>query len=269
MSEIEHTNFSLVKKVALVTGSTSGIGLATAHKLAAAGCDIVLHGLLSDEDGQALKNEFEANYSCSCLFSNANLASSAAIDQMFNEIKAKYQKLDIVINNAGIQFTAAVEEFPLDKWNQILNINLTAAFYVTQQSLPLMQKNNWGRVINIASVHGLVASVHKAAYVAAKHGLVGFTKVAAVEQATKGITVNAICPGWVETPLIKNQIESIAKKEGVDFESAKNKLITAKQPLPEMANADQIGDMVMFLCSDSARSITGSSMTIDGGWTAI
>ena len=264
MSVSEHLN----GKVALVTGSTSGIGLATAHKLAQAGCHIVLHGLVDNHVGNELAEEFTNKYQNKTVFSSADLSSSDAIDSLFQLISDNFHQLDIVVNNAGIQFTSPVESFPLEKWNLILNINLTAAFYVTQKALPLMQKNNWGRIINIASVHGLVGSVNKSAYVAAKHGLIGLTKVTGIEQACHGVTANAICPGWVETPLINEQIEAIAAEDGIDISAAKHKLITAKQPLPEMAKAEQIADMVLFLCSDSAGSITGSALTIDGGWTA-
>ena len=176
--------------------------------------------------------------------------------------------IDILINNAGIQHTEAIDTFPENKWNAIIAINLTAAFHTIQHSLAGMKENSWGRIINIASVHGLVASKNKAAYCAAKHGIIGLTKVVSLECAEHGITANAICPGWVDTPLINDQITDIAKKENSSFEQAKYQLITAKQPLPEMMDPRQIGEFNLFLCSDSARSITGSSLPMDGAWTA-
>ncbi|MFQ3248337.1 MAG: 3-hydroxybutyrate dehydrogenase [Glaciecola sp.] len=256
-------------KVALITGSTSGIGLAAAHMLAAQGANLIIHGLVSKDEGLELKAEFERIYNIDVMFSDANIAETEQIDQLMSNIKIEFSRLDIVVNNAGIQYTETLENFPRDKWNAIIAINLSAAFHIMQQAIPLMKQHNWGRIINIASVHGLVGSAKKSAYVAAKHGLVGLTKVAAIEEAPNGITVNAICPGWVETPLINNQIEDFAKQQGTDIVTAKHKLITNKQALPAMAKPDQIGDLILFLCSDTARSITGSSLPIDGAWTAL
>ena len=262
------TGMSLRNKVALITGSTSGIGLAAAHHLAAQGAHIIIHGLVSIHEGLELKSSFEKQYGVQVMFSDADIANVEQIDLLMLNINNQFQRLDIVINNAGIQHTDSVVNFPRDKWNAIIAINLSAAFHIMQQALPLMKKNNWGRIINIASVHGLVGSANKSAYVAAKHGLIGLTKVAAIEQAEANITVNAICPGWVETPLINNQIEDIAKQQNIDVEEAKHKLITQKQPLPVMATPSQIADLILFLCTDTARSITGSSLPIDGAWTA-
>ena len=258
----------LNEKVALITGSTSGIGLATAHVLAAKGINLVLHGLMSASEGEKLANDFSAKYGINALFDDANLADVESIKRLIQNAVDKMGSVDILINNAGIQHTESAENFPLEKWNAIIAINLSAAFHAIQYSLPNMKSNGWGRIINVASVHGLVGSVNKSAYCAAKHGLVGLTKVLALECAEQGITVNAICPGWVDTPLINDQISAIAKQQDIAFDEAKYKLVTAKQPLPEMMAPEQIGEFILFLCSDSARSITGSALPMDGAWTA-
>jgi 3-hydroxybutyrate dehydrogenase len=255
-------------KVALITGSTSGIGLATAHVLAAQGINLVLHGLLSISEGELLANEFAGKYGINTLFDNANLSHVDSIERLTLRALDQMGSIDILVNNAGIQHTEVAENFPLDKWNAIIAINLSAAFHAIQQSLPNMKSKGWGRIINVASVHGLVGSVNKSAYCAAKHGLVGLTKVLALECAEQGITVNAICPGWVDTPLINNQISAIAEQQDTTFEQAKYQLVTAKQPLPEMMAPQQIGEFILFLCSDSARSITGAALPMDGAWTA-
>jgi len=255
-------------KTALITGSTSGIGLATAHTLAEQGINLVLHGLMNQAEGTALAEEFATKYKIKTLFDNANLMESEAISVFMNKALEVMGSINILINNAGIQHTESVDTFPKNKWNAIIAINLTAAFHTIQQSLPSMKAKGWGRIINIASVHGLVASLNKSAYVAAKHGIVGLTKVVALECAEHGITANSICPGWVDTPLINNQINEIAQKQNVEFDQAKYNLVTAKQPLPEMMNPRQIGEFILFLCSDSARSITGASLPMDGAWTA-
>ncbi|ASP48689.1 3-hydroxybutyrate dehydrogenase [Cognaticolwellia beringensis] len=258
----------LNQKVALITGSTSGIGLATAHVLAAQGISLVLHGLLPTHEGKKLANEFSAQYGINAMFDNADLMNVESIECLIRHAIKQMGSVDILINNAGIQHTESAENFPLEKWNAIIAINLSAAFHAVQYALPNMKSNGWGRIINVASVHGLVGSVNKSAYCAAKHGLVGLTKVLALECAEQGITVNAICPGWVDTPLINDQISAIAKKQDITFEAAKYQLVTAKQPLPEMMAPEQIGEFILFLCSDSARSITGSALPMDGAWTA-
>jgi len=258
----------LTGKTALITGSTSGIGLAAAQVLAEQGINIVLHGLMTPAEGEALAAEFAYKYQVKTLFSDANLMSASEITVLMNEAIAVMGSIDILVNNAGIQHTEAVDTFPESKWHAIISINLTAAFHTIQQSLPAMKANGWGRIINIASVHGLVASVNKAAYVAAKHGMIGLTKVVALECAEHGITANAICPGWVDTPLINNQINDIAEQQQVSVAQAKYNLVTAKQPLPEMMDPRQIGEFILFLCSDSARSMTGSALPMDGAWTA-
>ncbi len=258
----------LKDKVALITGSTSGIGLATAHVLAKQGVNIVLNGLLPKQQGDDLAKQFSKDYQISAMFDPANLANPEEITAMINNVNTKLGGIDILVNNAGIQHTESVEYFPVDKWNAIIAINLSAVFHTTQQVIPHMQSQQWGRIINIASVHGLVGSAKKSAYVAAKHGVVGLTKVVAIENANYGITANSVCPGWVETPLINQQIEDIANQNNLDLAQAKNELITAKQPKAEMAQVEHIGEMVLFLCQPSASSITGTALPIDGGWTA-
>jgi 3-hydroxybutyrate dehydrogenase len=259
---------TLKGKTALITGSTSGIGLASAHVLAEQGINLVLHGLMSDDEGANLAQGFSEKYQIKTLFDNANLMDTSAISVFMDKATKTMGSIDILINNAGIQHTEAVDTFPESKWNAIIAINLTAAFHTTQHALSGMKANSWGRIVNIASVHGLVASKNKVAYCAAKHGIVGLTKVVALECAEHGITANAICPGWVDTPLINDQITEIANKESTSFEQAKYQLITAKQPVPDMMAPRQIGEFILFLCSDSARSITGSSLPMDGAWTA-
>ncbi|MEC4725158.1 3-hydroxybutyrate dehydrogenase [Shewanella sp. D64] len=255
-------------KVALITGSTSGIGLATAHVLAEQGINLVLHGLMTDVEGQALAADFAERYKIQTLFDNADLRDGDKIAAFMDSAIAKIGTIDILVNNAGIQHTQGVDSFPVNKWNDIIAINLSSAFHTIQKTLPGMRENRWGRIINIASVHGLVASVNKSAYCAAKHGIIGLTKVVALECAEQAITVNAICPGWVDTPLINHQISEIASQKQMSFDDAKYQLVTAKQPLPEMLAPRQIGEFVLFLCSDSAGGITGSSLPMDGAWTA-
>ncbi|MEO3681400.1 3-hydroxybutyrate dehydrogenase [Shewanella vesiculosa] len=255
-------------KVALITGSTSGIGLATAHVLAEQGCHIVLHGLMDHDEGQTLAAEFRAQYQINTFFSNADLREANCIHEFIDNAVNALGSIDILVNNAGIQHTQDVAHFPIEKWNDIIAINLSAAFHTIQQVIPAMAEKGWGRIINIASVHGLVASANKVAYCAAKHGIVGLTKVVAIECAEQGITVNAICPGWVDTPLIGKQIDSIASDKSLSYDEAKYQLVTSKQPLPEMLAPRQIGEFVLFLCGGAARGITGSSLPMDGAWTA-
>jgi 3-hydroxybutyrate dehydrogenase len=258
----------LKNKNALITGSTSGIGLAAAHVLAKQGINLVLHGLMSASEGEMLAKQFADDYGINTLFDGANLSVPEEIIAMIERVSNQMGGIDILVNNAGIQHTESVDKFPVDKWNAIIAINLSSAFHTIQQTLPHMQQNNWGRIINIASVHGLVGSVNKSAYVAAKHGIVGLTKVVALENANNGITANSICPGWVETPLINKQIEDIAAAKNIDMAQAKHELITAKQPKAQMAQTNHIGELILFLCTDAASSITGSALPIDGAWTA-
>lgn len=255
-------------KTAVITGSTSGIGLATAHVLAEQGINIALHGLMSEEEGQALAKEFAEKYQIKTLFDGANLMDVDAISKFMERAVDELGGIDILVNNAGIQHTERTETFPTAKWDAIIAINLTAAFHTTQKALPSMQKCGWGRIVNIASVHGLVASLNKSAYCAAKHGIVGFTKVVAMENAEHGITANAICPGFVDTPLITEQIQQTAEREGINYDEARRNTVKQKQSLPDMMDPSQIGEFILFLCGDAARTITGASLPIDGAWTA-
>lgn len=255
-------------KVALVTGSTSGIGLGIAEELAKKGCKIALNGLVKDNEGEELKQRFKTEYGVDTIFSAADLTDQNAIAQMVEETEAQLGPIDILVNNAGIQHTSPLEAFPAEKWEAMIAIMLSAPFYAMQKVMPKMRERGWGRVVNIASVHGLVASVNKAAYVAAKHGVTGLSKVAALEYAGSGVTCNYICPGWVDTPLVKSQYTAIADNEGVSVDEAKTKLVSAKQPSGTFTSPNQLGEVVLFLCSDAAGNMTGSQFTVDGGWTA-
>lgn len=255
-------------RTALVTGSSSGIGLATAKVLAASGVQVMLHGLeeqaIGEPIAQALQQEFgvQARYFC------ADLATPDAVEQLVNATVTQLGALDILVNNAGIQYTAATQDFPVHKWDQVLAVNLSAAFHATRLALPAMEQAGWGRIINIASVHGLVGSANKAAYCAAKHGLVGLTKVVALEQAANGVTANAICPGWTDTPILNHQIQVFAEEHGVSIDEAKLGLLHSKTPYPSLIDPASIGAMIVFLCSDAAAAITGAALPIDGAWTA-
>ena len=255
-------------RVAVVTGSTSGIGLGIARALAAEGADILLNGFGDAGEIERLRRDLEEQSGVRAAYSGADMTRPPEIARMIEEAGQKFGRVDILVNNAGIQHTAPVHEFPLDKWDAILAINLSAAFHATRAVLPQMLQRNWGRIINIASAHGLVASKDKSAYVAAKHGLVGFTKVVALETATTGITCNAICPGWVLTTLVQKQIDSRAEREGIDLARAKHNLLAEKQPSQEFVTPEQIGAFALFLCSDAAQQIRGQALAMDGGWTA-
>lgn len=255
-------------KIALITGSTSGIGLAIARALAAQGADIMLNGLGERGEIERLCEELEKTYSVRVRHHSANLLHPNEIYEMVEWAGAQLGPIEILVNNAGIQYVAPVDEFPRDKWDAIIATNLSAAFHTTHDALPFMKRNGWGRIINIASVHGLVASVHKAAYVAAKHGLVGLTKVTALETAGNGITCNAICPGWVRTAIVEKQIEARALQSGTDLESAARQLLYEKQPSQQFVTTEQVAQLVVFLCTDAASQISGAAITMDGGWTA-
>lgn len=255
-------------KTALVTGSSSGIGLATAKVLAARGFQIMLHGLESADVGDSIAQALEREHGVRVRYCQSDLSQRAQVETLFNEAVARFGHIDVLINNAGIQYTAPTIEFPPEKWDQILAINLSAAFHATQLALPAMKQAGWGRIVNIASVHGLVGSPNKAAYCAAKHGLVGFTKVVALEHAADGITVNSVCPGWTDTPLLNHQFEVFAKEHGVSFDEAKLGLIHSKTPYPSLIPPAAIGELVAYLCSDAAAGITGTALPIDGAWTA-
>ncbi|MBB6522482.1 3-hydroxybutyrate dehydrogenase [Pseudoteredinibacter isoporae] len=256
------------KKVALVTGSSSGIGLGIARQLGAAGFDVMLHGLLDLEEGQALANEFTDQYQVRSAFSNADLRDPNEVGALVRQCIDQLGAVDVLVNNAGIQFTERLENFPEQKWHDIIAINLSSAFFAMQAAIPLMREKGWGRIINIASVHGLVASAQKSAYCAAKHGVVGLTKVAAMENADAGITVNAICPGWVETDLVKPQIQAIADQQSLGYEQARAELVGQKQALREMTQPAMLGALAVFLCSDDAATMTGTALPVDGAWTA-
>lgn len=255
-------------RVAVVTGSTSGIGLGIAKKLAAAGCHVVLNGLGDAAEIEKLRKQLADSSGRKIRYHAADMTKPAEVADLVAFAKNELGAVDILVNNAGIQHTAPVEDFPAEKWDAIIAINLSSAFHAISAAIPHMQKAKFGRIINIASVHGLVASTNKAAYVAAKHGLIGLTKVVALENADKGITVNAVCPGWVRTPLVEKQISDLAAKEKLTQEKAAIKLLSAKQPSGRFVEVDELAELVLFLASPAAAGMTGSAVTADGGWTA-
>lgn len=258
---------TLKNKVALVTGSTSGIGLGIAHVLAADGYHIILNGFGDAAEIEKTRAEIESKFGVKCLFIGADVTDYNSVAAMVSEAEAKLGSVDVIINNAGIQFVSNVHEFPLDQWDKVVSINLTGVFYGIRAVLPGMQKRGYGRIINIASVHGLVGSVHKSAYVAAKHGVVGLTKVVALENALQNITCNAICPGYVSTPLVYKQIEARAAKDGVSYDQASESFLKEKQPNARFASPEEIGGLALYLCSDAARGVTGTTVSIDGAWS--
>ncbi len=252
---------------AVITGATSGIGLGLAEAFAAAGCRIAINGIATAQEAGALVARLQRQ-GTEVLFHAADLADPKACVELIEAAQKRFGDVDILINNAGVQYVAPIEKFPVDRWDAILAINLSAAFHTIRAVLPAMQKRGWGRIINMASAHGHVASIHKAAYVTAKHGLVGLTKVVALENATRGITCNAICPGFVLTPLVEQQIEDRARQSGTTKEEAARELLREKQPTEKFTTVEDIAALAMFLCSPVASNITGASMPIDGGWTA-
>ncbi len=251
-------------KTALVTGSTSGIGLGIAKCLARQGANVVLNGFGDSAGPQA---EVEA-LGVKAAYHGADMSRPADIEDMMKFAAGKFGAVDILVNNAGIQHVATVEDFPPEKWDAILAINLTSAFHTTRLALPAMKKANWGRIINVASVHGLVASAQKSAYVAAKHGLVGLTKVTALETATTGITCNAICPGWVLTPLVQKQVDAKAAAMGLSNEDAKKQLLAEKEPSLQFTTPEELGELAVFFCSPAAANVRGVAWNMDGGWAA-
>jgi 3-hydroxybutyrate dehydrogenase len=259
---------SLAGKVAVVTGSTSGIGLGIARALGGAGADLVLNGFGEPAAIEALRGALAKEFKVRALYDGADMSKPAEVRRMMERATAELGRVDIVVNNAGIQHVAPMEEFPDERWDAVLAINLSASFHTIKAALPQMKKRGWGRIINIASAHGLVASADKVAYVSAKHGLVGMTKVAALETAGTGITCNAICPGWVLTPLVQKQIEELARREKIPEAEAKRRLLAEKQPSGEFVTPEQIGALALYLCSDAAVQIRGAALSIDGGWTA-
>jgi 3-hydroxybutyrate dehydrogenase len=259
---------SLKGKVALVTGSTSGIGLGIARALGAEGANLMLNGFGDAAMIEKLRAAMAQEFGVRVLYSGADISKSAEIATMVAQTQKALGSLDILVNNAGIQFVANIEDFPEDRWNSIIAINLSGVFLGMKAAIPGMKAKGWGRIINIASAHGLVASPQKVAYVAAKHGVVGMTKVAAIELANHGITVNAICPGWVKTPLVEKQIADKAKAAGTDADTEAHAFLREKQPLLEFSTPEQVGALAVFLCSDGAKTITGAPISIDGGWVA-
>ncbi len=251
-------------KTALVTGSTSGIGLGIALQLARQGANIVINGF---GDYAAAQKEIDA-LGVQTLYHGADMAQPDQIEAMVQAASARFGTVDILVNNAGIQHVASVQDFPVERWDAVIAINLSSAFHTTRLALPGMQKAHWGRIINIASAHGLVGSAHKSAYVAAKHGLVGLTKVTALENATTGVTCNAICPGWVLTPLVQKQVDMKAAQFKVSNEEAKKMLLGEKQPSMQFTTPEELGDLAVYLCSASARNVQGVAWQVDGGWTA-
>jgi 3-hydroxybutyrate dehydrogenase len=259
---------SLKNRVAAVTGSTSGIGLAIAESLAAQGCHIALSGLGDLATLEAQRADFAARFGVKAIVSAADLSKPDGVAHYIGETEKQLGPIDILVNNAGIQHVAAVEEFPPAKWDLIIALNLSAAFHAVRATLPGMKSRGWGRIINIASAHGLVASPYKSAYVAAKHGLVGFTKSVALEIAETNITCNAICPGFVNTPLVQGQIKDQAKANNMTEDRVVKEIILASQPNKKFIEPAELGAMAVFLCSDAGRSITGAAVQIEGGWTA-
>jgi 3-hydroxybutyrate dehydrogenase len=253
---------------AVVTGSTSGIGLGIATVLASKGANLVINGFGDVAAIEAERARLAALHGVKVVFSDADISKPDEVKAMIDLCVDSHGSIDILVNNAGIQYTESVDKFPIDKWNAIIAINLSGVFLGTQAALPHMQARGFGRIINIGSVHGLVGSANKSAYVAAKHGVVGLSKVVALENAGTGITCNTICPGWVHTPLVQKQIEALAATNGITIEAATERLLVEKQPSRQFATAEQIGELAAFLASPAAAQITGTAMPIDGGWTA-
>jgi 3-hydroxybutyrate dehydrogenase len=255
-------------KTAIVTGSTSGIGLGIAGALAGKGCNLMLNGFGDNDEIERTRRQLIERHGIEAAYSAADMARPEEIRALLAETVRRFGAVDILVNNAGIQHVAKFVEFPEDRWDAVIAINLSAAFHTSKAALKEMLARRWGRIINIASAHGLVASGEKAAYVAAKHGLVGLTKVIAIEGANEGVTCNAICPGWVLTPLVQRQIDARAGALGIAAEEAGEALLREKQPMLSFTTPERIGALVLFLCSEAASTITGAALSIDGGWVA-
>ncbi|HMA55403.1 MAG TPA: 3-hydroxybutyrate dehydrogenase [Pseudolabrys sp.] len=255
-------------KTALVTGSTSGIGLATARALAQDGANIMLNGFGDKAAIEKIRTGIEKDFGVKARHSAADMTKPAEIVEMVRTTEKEFGALDVLVNNAGIQHVANIEDFPIEKWDAIIAINLSSSFHTIRAAVAGMKKRKWGRIINIASAHGLVASTQKVAYVSAKHGLVGLTKVVAMETANAGVTCNAICPGWVLTPLVQQQIDARAKVSGKSVREEEIALLSEKQPMHQFTKPESIGALTVFLCGDAAATITGSAYSIDGGWVA-
>jgi 3-hydroxybutyrate dehydrogenase len=259
---------SLENKVALVTGSTSGIGLALARRLAHAGAEIVMNGFGDPAEIEKIRDELSEAAGVRVHFIPADLSKGTEAQMLVKQTIAICKRIDVLVNNAGIQHVASIPEFPDEKWDAVIAINLSSAFHTSKIALADMQTRGWGRVINIASAHGLVASVNKSAYVAAKHGIIGLTKVTALENAKSNITCNAICPGWVDTPLVRKQIEARAAAQNISVDEATKLLVGEKQPNERFVTPEHLSELALFLCGDAAGSMTGAAYTMDGGWTA-
>jgi len=255
-------------KTALVTGSTSGIGLGIARRLAAGGANLVINGFGAAAEIETLRADLAKRCGVTVAYDGADMTQPEQIEAMMQNAIARFGSVDLLVNNAGIQHVAPIDEFPVDKWNAIIAINLSATFHTTRMVLAAMKKKRWGRIVNIASAHALVASPFKAPYVAAKHGIAGFTKAAALEVAEHGITVNAVCPGYVRTPLVEKQIPDTARARGITEEQVVRDVLLATQPTRQFVTVEQIAELAAFLCTDAAASITGAMLPIDGGWTA-
>ncbi|MEM8761910.1 MAG: 3-hydroxybutyrate dehydrogenase [Pseudomonadota bacterium] len=260
---------SLGGKVAVITGSNSGIGLGVAEELAKRGAKVVLNSFSDSEDDHALAKKIATETGSDAVYIKADMSQGDECRALVTKTIEHFGTCDIVVNNAGIQHVAGIDEFPPEKWNAIIAINLSSAFHTTAAALPAMRKAGWGRVVNIASAHGLTASPFKSAYVAAKHGVVGLSKVTALETAEEPITCNAICPGYVLTPLVEAQIPDTMKKYGMDRDKVIREVLLERQPSKEFATTAQLGGTVAFLCSDDAAQITGTTISVDGGWTAL
>ena len=254
-------------KTALVTGSTSGIGLAMAQALAGEGANIVINGFGDAEEIETLRRDLEAK-GVEAVYDGADMSDPDAIETMMSHAAERFGGIDILVNNAGIQHVAPLEDFPAERWDAVIAINLSAVFHTTRHAIAGMKERGWGRIINIASVQGLIGSVHKAAYVAAKHGVNGLTKVTALEAAESGVTCNAICPGWVLTPLVQKQIDAFAEEKGLDNEAAKREWLALRTPTKQFVTPEQIGGLAVFLCSPAADNMTGTQLPIDGAWVA-
>lgn len=255
-------------KNALVTGSTSGIGLGIAEGLAAQGVNLVLNGFGDAKEIESIRAGLAAKFGVKVLYDGADMSKADEIEAMMHKAEKDLGGIDILVNNAGIQHVAPVDEFPINKWDAIIAINMSSTFHTTRCALAYMKKQGWGRIINIASAHALVASPFKSAYVTAKHGVMGFTKTVALEVAEKGITVNAICPGYVLTPLVEKQIPDTAKARGITEEQVKRDVLLAAQPTKKFVTVEELAGTTVFLCSDAAASITGTNISVEGGWTA-